>query len=63
MNQNLIQLLEMVLNCNNFSFNGEHYLQVNGIAMETRVAPTYANMYVDYLERKYINMHDKCPRI
>ena len=63
MNQNLIWLLETVLKCNNFSLNDEHYLQVNGTAIGTRIAPTYSNLFMDYLERKNIYKHDKYPRI
>ena len=44
-NQSLIRLLTMVLTKNNFEFNGEHYLQISGTAMGTRVAPSHANNY------------------
>ena len=53
-NHNLIKMLELVLKLNNFTFNSENYLQVNGTAMGTRVAPTYANLFMDSIERKYI---------
>ena len=35
----LSKLLELVLQCNNFQFNKKHYLQINGTAIGTRVAP------------------------
>ena len=41
-NSSLIKLLEFVLKSNNFMFNHDNYLQINGTAMETHVAPTYA---------------------
>lgn len=39
-NHTTSKLLTLVLEKNNFSFNGRHYLQVGGTAMGTRVAPT-----------------------
>jgi hypothetical protein len=36
----LVQLLALVLKHNNFTFNGEHFLQINGTAMGTKMAPT-----------------------
>lgn len=56
-------MLESVLKCNNFTFNNDHYLQVNGTAMGTRVAPTYANLFMDSIKRKYIYLWRKKPRI
>ena len=53
-NENLIHLLEMVLKLNNFIFNNKNYLKINGTAMGMTVAPTYANLFMDYKERKYI---------
>ena len=38
---NLIRMMELILKQNNFTFNNEHYLQVNGTAMGTRMAPSY----------------------
>ena len=62
-NENLIQLLEMVLKFNNFTFNNKNYLQINGTVMGTRVAPTYANLFMDYIERTYIYPQRIKPRI
>ena len=44
-------------------FNWDNYLQINGTVMETRVAPTYANLFMNSLEQKYIYPHANCPRI
>ena len=35
---------------NNFSFNDKHYLQVHGTAMGTRMAPSYANLFLAKFE-------------
>ena len=48
----LVRKLELILKCNNFTFNS--FLQVNGIAMGTRVAPTYANLFMAHFEAKYL---------
>ena len=34
----LVRMLELILKCNNFTFNRKHFLQVNGTAMDARVA-------------------------
>lgn len=46
-NEGAIELLKIVLTMNNFRFNGQHFLQVGGTTMGTRVAPTFANVYMD----------------
>ena len=53
-NTTLLTLLKMVLEMNNFQFNGENYLQVGGTAMGTRVAPTLANLFMGYFEEKFV---------
>ena len=53
-NSSLLTLLKMVLEFNNFEFNGTHYLQVGGTAMGTRVAPTLANLFMGHFEEKFV---------
>ena len=50
----LVQLLTLVLKHNNFTFNGEHFLQINGTAMGTKMAPSYANIFMGKLEKHII---------
>ena len=52
--QTLVKLLTLVLKCNNFEFNGQHYLQVQGTAMGTKMAPAYANMFMGRLEKQLL---------
>ena len=54
-------LLKMVLNKNNFNFNNAHYLQVGGTAMGTCLAPSYANIFMDYFERTLVYTYDTQP--
>lgn len=52
-------LLTLVLENNIFTFNNGHYLQINGTAMGTIMAPTYANTYLKHLEEKTFLNKDK----
>ncbi len=46
----LVDMIEMILKMNNFTFNGQHYLQTQGTAMGTRMASSYANIFMGELE-------------
>jgi hypothetical protein len=41
----------LILKHSNFTFNGEHFLQINGTAMGTKMAPAYANSFMRKLEK------------
>ena len=62
-NTNICQLLWLVLTKNNFDFNGKHYLQVGGTAMGTRLAPTYANLFMSDFEEKHVYQYHKQPLV
>ena len=51
----LIRLLRLVLENNIFEINKEFWLQLLGTAMGTRVAPTYANIFMNKLEKEMIS--------
>ena len=38
----------LTLNC--FTFSGEIFKQINGVAMGTKMGPNYANLFVGYVE-------------
>ena len=40
----------MILTMNNFTFHDRHYLQIHGTAMGTRMAPSYANLFLAKFE-------------
>lgn len=48
--EEILQLLELCLRCNDFQFNGSRYLQIEGTAMGHRYAPSYANLYMSEWE-------------
>ena len=50
----LVEMLTLVLKNNNFTFDGNHYLQINGRAMGTKMAPSYANMFMGDLEERLL---------
>ncbi|KAJ8018537.1 hypothetical protein HOLleu_43420 [Holothuria leucospilota] len=42
----LCSLMKFILSHNNFSFEGEHYVQAHGTAMGTKMAPAYACLFM-----------------
>ena len=46
----IVDLVELVLKNNNFEFDGKHYLQKRSTAIGTRMAPSYANLFMHNLE-------------
>ena len=62
-NKSLIELLKIVLTKNNFQFNGQNYLQLGGTAMGTRVAPSYANLFMRKLEMKLLSNQQTKPTV
>ena len=48
-------LAKVVLENKIFKFNGDHYIQTQGTAMGTRMAPAYANIFMYTIEEKIIN--------
>jgi hypothetical protein len=59
----LVKLLKLVLNLNNFEFNGQHYTQINGTAMGTKMAPSYANLFMGKIEKSLMTRAPSIPRI
>lgn len=57
----LVKLAEMVLTKNCFVFEDEYYLQVQGTAMGTRMAPSYANIFMAALEEHFLSTQSKKP--
>ena len=53
--QDIVDFTELVLQNNNFEFNGGHYVLKLDTAIGTRMAPSYANIFMDKLERQLIS--------
>ena len=53
----LLRKAELVLTLNNFNFNGEHYKQIGGVAMGSKLGPNYACLFVGYVEERMMTEH------
>lgn len=45
--------LKIILNYNTFTWNNRYFKQLQGVAMGTKVAPTYAILTIGYLEKSF----------
>ena len=50
----LVHMMHLILTKNNFQFYGQDYIQINGTAMGTKMAPNYANLFMADLEEKLL---------
>ena len=62
-NGSLVQFLEFVLTKNNFHFNGDHYLQVSGMSIGTKMTPAYANLFVGQFKEDLIYTYHTPPTV
>eukprot|EP00061_Rhincodon_typus_P011028 g35737.t1 len=46
----LLRLAKLILTVNNFAFNSSHFLQVRRLAMGTCIGPSYACLFMGYVE-------------
>ena len=51
-NDFILEGVQLILENNVFYFNGQHYRQIRGTAMGTKMAPIYATLTLGYLETK-----------
>ena len=59
----LCDLIRMILTNNTFTFNGQHYRQINGTAMGTKMVPSYANLFMGNFEQKALAAATHSPLI
>ena len=60
--ETLLHLAELVLTLNCFSFGDNYNKQINGAAMGTKMGPSYANLFVGFIENKFFsNYHGPKP--
>ena len=57
----IILLLEFCLKNTCFSFQGQFFEQVEGVAMGSPVSPIVANLYMEYLEQKALSTAPDLP--
>ena len=51
----ILRLLEITLRNNDFTFNGEYFLQICGTAMGKSYAPGLADLYLEEFDEKATN--------
>jgi len=56
--ETLLRLVELVLILNCFSFADSYFKQINGVAMGIKMAPSYANLFVGYIEQQFFNQYN-----
>ena len=62
-NHSICELLRLVLTCNNFQFNDKHFLQVGGTAMGTKLAPSFANIFMGWFEDNFVYTYKLQPLV
>ena len=50
----ILEAVNIILTNNLIRFNGQNYLQIKGVAMGTKMAPTYANLTLAFLEEEML---------
>ena len=55
--ETLLRLVELVLTLNCFSFGCKYYKRTNGIAMGTKMGPSYANLFVGFIEHQFFSQY------
>ena len=54
----LLRLAELVLTLNSFQFNDQFFEQISGVAMGTKMGPSYACIFMGYLEHLVWTTYD-----
>ena len=61
--EDLCHLIKLILTRNAFIFNEAFYLQQSGTAMGTRMAPSYANLFMGKFEREFLRTQTALPLV
>ena len=61
--ETIIDFSKLVLTCNHLKFLGQHYLQMSGTSMGTKMAPSYANIFMGILEKQMLSTYPHKPFI
>ena len=59
--QEVVEMLQLILGENSFSFNGRNYLQTHGTAMDTKMAVAFANIFMSEVETEILKASDIKP--
>ena len=55
--ETLLRFAELVLTLNCFSFGGKYHKKTNGVAMGTKMGPSYANLFVGFIEHQFFSQY------
>ena len=61
--ETLLRLAELLLTLNCFSLFNNHYQQINGVAMGTKMGPSDANLFVGCIENQFFNQYNGQPKL
>ena len=61
--EDLIKMVRLVLQNNNFEFNGIVKQEIAGTAIGTKFAPKYACIFMDKLESDFLNTQEYLPLV
>ena len=59
----VLLMMDLVLDNNNFSFNGKHYIQTEGTAIGSHLGMNYASTYIGSWEKILFEKADKTPLV
>ena len=59
----ITRLIRLILTKNCFNFNNKSYLQIQGTAMGTKMAPSYAIIYMAHLEESFLEQQETKPMV
>ena len=58
----ICRLVNLVLTKNYFTFNNSLYRKIQGTAKGTRMSPSYANIFMKYIEIQLIDTSPRNPK-
>jgi len=56
--ETLLRLAELVLTLNCFSFGDNFFKQTNGVAIGTKMGPSYANLFVGFVKHQFFSQYN-----
>ncbi|XP_041471891.1 uncharacterized protein LOC121421287 [Lytechinus variegatus] len=59
----LAHMVEFILTHNHFEYDNNHYLQKQGTAMGTKMAPAYASIFMAVIEEQFLTNHPHKPTL
>ena len=60
----IVRLAELILTLNHFELHSEFYTQICGVSMGTRMGPSYACLFMGFIEQKFMETyHGPIPEV